>query len=113
MRSIVELASGLASGQFAAKAVIEAKKSGRYDAAAVSIYQKLLEESFVLKDFRTFQETPKVLSNPHLFGHYPELIGNLMRDLYTVPAGQSRSCFPRRSLESPLTMIQHSSVPSP
>jgi electron transfer flavoprotein-quinone oxidoreductase len=77
----------MASGTFAAKAVIQAKAAGRFDAATLSIYQKLLEESFVLKDFRTFQETPKVLSNPHLFGHYPELAGNLLRDLYSIPAG--------------------------
>ena len=94
----------LASGYFAAKAVIEAKKSGRYDAAALSIYQKLLEESFVLKDFRTFQETPKVLSNPHLFGHYPELVGNLLRDLYTVPAGPKSPIF--TTLRRHLTLSQ-------
>ncbi len=94
----------LASGYFAAKAVIEAKKSGRYDAAALSIYQKLLEESFVLKDFRTFQETPKVLSNPHLFGHYPELVGNMLRDLYTVPAGPKSPIF--TTLRRHLTLSQ-------
>ena len=60
----------LASGYFAARAVIEAKKAGRYDAATLSAYQKTLEDSFVLKDFQTFKDTPRVLSNPHLFGHY-------------------------------------------
>jgi len=83
----------LASGYFAARAVIEAKKAGRYDAATLAVYQKLLEDSFVLKDFQTFRDTPRVLSNPHLFGHYPELIGNLMRDLYTVPAGPKSPVF--------------------
>jgi len=83
----------LASGYYAAKAVIEAKKAGRYDAAALAAYQASLEESFVLKDFQTFKDTPRVLSNPHLFGHYPELIGNLMRDLYTVPAGPKSPVF--------------------
>ena len=83
----------LASGHHAAKAVIEAKKAGRYDAATLSVYRKFLEDSFVLQDFKTFQETPRVLSNPHLFGHYPELIGNLMRDLYTVPAGPKSPIF--------------------
>jgi len=83
----------LASGYFAARAVIEAKKAGRYDAATLAVYQKLLEDSFVLKDFQTFRDTPRVLSNPHLFGHYPELVGNLMRDLYTVPAGPKSPVF--------------------
>ncbi len=94
----------LASGHFAAKAVIEAKKAGRYDAATLSLYQKLLEESFVLKDFQTFQDTPRVLSNPHLFGHYPELVGNLLRDLYTVPAGPKSPIF--TTLRRHLTLSQ-------
>jgi electron transfer flavoprotein-quinone oxidoreductase len=94
----------LASGHFAAKAVIEAKKAGRYDAAALSVYQKLLEDSFVLPDFKTFQETPRVLSNPHLFGHYPELVGNLLRDLYTVPAGPKSPIF--TTLRQHLTLSQ-------
>jgi electron transfer flavoprotein-quinone oxidoreductase len=94
----------MASGTFAAKAVIQAKAAGRFDAATLSIYQKLLEESFVLKDFRTFQETPKVLSNPHLFGHYPELAGTLLRDLYSIPAGPKVPIF--TTLRRHLTLSQ-------
>jgi len=94
----------LASGHYAAKAVIEAKKAGRYDAATLAAYQKFLEDSFVLKDFQTFQDTPRVLSNPHLFGHYPELVGNLLRDLYTVPAGPKSPIF--TTLRRHLTLSQ-------
>jgi len=94
----------LATGYHAAKAVIDAKKAGRYDAAALAGYQKSLEESFVLQDFKTFKDTPRVLSNPHLFGHYPELIGNLLRDLYTVPAGPKSPVF--TTLRRHLTLSQ-------
>jgi electron transfer flavoprotein-quinone oxidoreductase len=94
----------LASGCYAAKAVIEAKKAERFDAATLSAYQKLLEDSFVLKDFQTFKDTPRVLSNPHLFGHYPELVGNLLRDLYTVPAGPKSPIF--TTLRQHLTLSQ-------
>jgi electron transfer flavoprotein-quinone oxidoreductase len=94
----------LASGYYAAKAILEAKKAGRYNAATLAVYQKFLEDSFVLKDFRTFQDTPRVLSNPHLFGHYPELAGNLLRDLYTVPAGPKVPIF--TTLRRHLTLSQ-------
>lgn len=94
----------LASGHYAARAVIEAKKAGCYDAATLAVYQKLLEDSFVLQDFKTFQDTPRVLSNPHLFGHYPELVGNLLRDLYTVPAGPKSPIF--TTLRRHLTLSQ-------
>jgi electron transfer flavoprotein-quinone oxidoreductase len=83
----------LASGYYAAKTVIAARKAGRFDATVLAAYRQSLEESFVLKDFRTFKDTPRVLANPHLFGHYPELIGNLLRDLYTVPAGPKSPVF--------------------
>jgi len=94
----------MASGYFAAKTVIQAKAAGRFDAPTLSIYQKLLEESFVLKDFHTFQDTPRVLSNPHLFGHYPELAGNLLRDLYSIPAGPKSPVF--TTLRRHLTLSQ-------
>ncbi|NPV05514.1 MAG: FAD-dependent oxidoreductase [Syntrophaceae bacterium] len=95
----------LASGHYAAKAVIEARKAGRYDAAALASYQASLEDSFVLHDFKTFKDAQRVLANPHLFGHYPELIGNLMRDLYAVPAGPKSPVFTTLRKHLPLSEL--------
>jgi electron transfer flavoprotein-quinone oxidoreductase len=58
------------------------------------VYKRLLEENFVLKDFKNFQETPAMIGNPRFFNHYPELIGNLMRDIYAVPAGPKSRIYP-------------------
>jgi len=77
----------LASGYFAAQAVLKAKEAGNFNTETLSIYRNLLEESFVLQDLRNFQETPAVVSNPRYFNHYPELIGDLMKDIYAVPSG--------------------------
>ncbi len=49
----------LASGHFAAQTVMKAKETGNYDAQTLSTYRRLLEDSFVLKDLRSFQETPR------------------------------------------------------
>jgi len=84
----------LASGHFAAKAVLQAKASGDFSAKSLSAYRKMLEESFVLRDFMNFQETPSVLSNPRFFNHYPELIGAIMKDLYEIPAGPKERIYP-------------------
>ena len=84
----------LASGYFAAQAVIKAKKSGKFDALTLSMYRRLLEDSFVLKDLRNFQESPYVIGNPRFFNHYPELIGTVMRDLYSVPACLKERLYP-------------------
>jgi electron transfer flavoprotein-quinone oxidoreductase len=92
----------LASGHFAAQTVIKAKQSGNFDALTLSIYKKLLEDSFVLRDLRNFQETPAVIGNPRFFNHYPELIGAIMRDVYSVPAGPKERLY--RTIRKHLTL---------
>jgi len=94
----------LASGHFAAKAVLQAKASGDFSAKSLSAYRKMLEESFVLRDFMNFQETPSVLSNPRFFNHYPEFIGNIMKDLYEIPAGPKERIYP--TLRKHLTLSE-------
>lgn len=84
----------LASGHYAARAFLKARETGRFDADILKHYQDLLEESFVLKDFRNFRNAPHVLENPRLFNYYPELLGSIMREIYTVPAGPKENIFP-------------------
>jgi len=84
----------MASGYYAAQAVLKARETGDYGLDTLSIYRSLLDESFVMKDFKNFQEAPSVLANPRFFNHYPELAGDIMRDIYTVPAGPKHRLFP-------------------
>jgi electron transfer flavoprotein-quinone oxidoreductase len=95
----------MASGHFAGKAVLQAKEAGIFDATSLSIYGKMLEESFVLKDFIRFRESPAVLSNPRFFNHYPDLIGEIMKDLYSIPAGPKERIFPTVRKHLPLGEI--------
>lgn len=92
----------LASGHFAAKAVLKAREAGDFSAATLSVYERLLQESFVLKDLENFREAPSALSNPRFFRHYPEWIGNLMRDIYAVPAGPKDKLYPTLKKHMPL-----------
>lgn len=84
----------LASGYYAAQAVLKAKEAGEFSAETLAIYKSLLENSFVLEDFKNFQETPEVIENPRFFSHYPELAGNIMRDVYAVPIGSKNRLYP-------------------
>jgi electron transfer flavoprotein-quinone oxidoreductase len=84
----------LASGYYAARTVLQAKEAGRYDAATLSEYGRLLKESFVLKDFQNFQTTSSFVNNPRFFTHYPELTGNLLKDIYNIPAGPKERLYP-------------------
>jgi electron transfer flavoprotein-quinone oxidoreductase len=84
----------LASGYYAAQAVLKAKETGNFSGENLSIYKQFLENSFVLKDFKNFQETPAVLNNSRFFRHYPELVGNLLKDIYRVPPGPKDRLYP-------------------
>ena len=77
----------IASGVMAARAIIEARTKNDFSASTLSCYQQLLEDSFVMKDFRTFQHAPQILVNPRFYGHYPKFVGGLLEDLYTVGPG--------------------------
>ncbi len=74
----------MASGYYAAQAVMIAKEKNDFSKKSLSIYEKLLKESFVLKDFEQFKHALHALDNPRLFTVYPKLAGNIMRDLYHV-----------------------------
>ncbi|MGS0765557.1 FAD-dependent oxidoreductase [Syntrophomonas curvata] len=84
----------LASGYYAAQAVLQAREKEDYTASSLSVYEKLLNDSFVMKDFAAFKEAPAVLDSPRFFKHYPELVGNMMRDVYGVPAGPKDRLYP-------------------
>jgi electron transfer flavoprotein-quinone oxidoreductase len=84
----------LASGYYAAQTALRAREAGNFRSQNLSIYKQLLEESFVLKDFKAFQETPAVLSNSRFIRHYPELVGNLLAEIYRVPSGPKDRLYP-------------------
>ena len=63
----------LASGLAAADAVATAAEKDDFSANSLSRYQTLLEESFVLKDLRTFRKASHFLENPRIYSVYPQL----------------------------------------
>ncbi|MBN2254545.1 MAG: FAD-dependent oxidoreductase [Deltaproteobacteria bacterium] len=84
----------LASGYYAAQTVLQAKDAGDYGAEKLAVYKTMLENSFVLEDFRNFRETPAVLDERRIVSHYPELFGKIMKDLYEIPGGPKNRLYP-------------------
>jgi electron transfer flavoprotein-quinone oxidoreductase len=74
----------LASGVLAARAILAARQHPDYSAASLAGYQKLLKDSFVMKDLETFSRMPSFLNNPRLFGLYPEVACRLLENLLWV-----------------------------
>lgn len=84
----------LASGYYAAQAVLQAREKGDFSAAGLSVYKKLLDDSFVMQDFNNFKDAPQALDHPRFFNRYPEMAGDIMRDLYEIPAGPKQRIYP-------------------
>jgi electron transfer flavoprotein-quinone oxidoreductase len=74
----------IASGAIAAEAIKEAKNRNDYSETSLSVYEKMLNDSFIMKDLRTFRNVWKVLNNPRLFEKYPGLIVGLLEDLMQI-----------------------------
>jgi electron transfer flavoprotein-quinone oxidoreductase len=83
----------LASGVLAARAFMQAREKKDFSASSLSVYQQLLEESFVRQDLKTFAEAPRFLDNPRLFDHYPRLVGDILRDLFFIGEGPKQKYF--------------------
>ena len=63
----------VASGVAAAKTVMKAKQKKDFSASFLAYYQELLEQSFVLKDLKTFRKAPHFMENRRIYSVYPEL----------------------------------------
>ncbi|MDD5759693.1 MAG: FAD-dependent oxidoreductase [Desulfobulbaceae bacterium] len=81
----------IASGIAAAKAIVRAKETGDFSAKALSHYQRLLEDNFVLKDFKTFKKMTHVLENPRLYSTYPDLVCSLWHKIHTNDGNPRKS----------------------
>ncbi len=77
------------SGRLAAEAVIKAHEKGSFDAESLSVYQDLLDESFVMKDLKFYKEAPKMMEMHELFNEVPELTEGLMTALFKVDGSSS------------------------
>lgn len=76
----MDLAIG--SGLAAAETVLEARARGDFSAPALDGYRRRLEESFVMKDMRTYAGAPDFLENERLYTAYPEILTGLMQAIY-------------------------------
>jgi electron transfer flavoprotein-quinone oxidoreductase len=75
----------MASGEAAAKAVLEAKKKGDFSSKSLSYYQKLLNESFVMKDLKRYRKMNHFAeSNPVFFSGYFDAITQTAVDYFAI-----------------------------
>jgi electron transfer flavoprotein-quinone oxidoreductase len=80
----------IASGYYAAQAVVAAKKAGDCSAAGLAGYEQSLRQSFVLRDLETARHIPRLMENPRLFTHYPQAVSRLLESVFTIGPQPSR-----------------------
>lgn len=75
----------MASGEAAAKAVIEAKKTGDFSEKGLSLYGKLLNDSFVMKDLKRYRKMNRFAEGcPEFFNGYFGAITQVAVDYFAV-----------------------------
>ena len=72
------------SGYLAGKAVEQAHGLGGMSAENLSVYTRMLEQSFIMKNLKRFSGVSKLMRNRRLFTSYPAMIASLMRHMYSL-----------------------------
>lgn len=80
----------IASGEAAAKAVIAAAAAGSFSKESLALYQQELENSFVLKDMKTYAKAPAFMENKRIFNQYPLLVEEMLTQLFKVDGTPAR-----------------------
>jgi electron transfer flavoprotein-quinone oxidoreductase len=80
----MDLAIG--SGIAAAETILEAKAKNDFSVQSLAAYRQKLENSFVLKDMKTYAKAPQFMKSPRMYEAYPELISNILSSIYMQDA---------------------------
>ena len=74
----------MVSGVLAGRTIKMAKEKNDFSASSLAHYEKLLNESFIMKEMDHFQNTLSILENERLFSKYPQAISNLFEKVMRV-----------------------------
>lgn len=74
----------IASADYAAQTIIEAKEKGDFSVAALSKYKERLENSFVIQDMKRYKNFPKFMETSRIFNEYPKMLDDMMGDMFTI-----------------------------
>jgi electron transfer flavoprotein-quinone oxidoreductase len=75
----------ITSGRLAAETVLAAKEKNDFSAESLSLYQKKLEESFVMKDLKKYKDAHHFFdANSHFLTLYPQLANYVANEMMTV-----------------------------
>jgi electron transfer flavoprotein-quinone oxidoreductase len=74
----------IASGVLAAQAVWEAKKRNDFSSSSLSQYDRLIGDSFIGKDMKSFRNMPRFLGNERMYEFYPHFVCDAFESIFSV-----------------------------
>jgi len=74
----------MASGVLAGRAIKKAKEKNDFSASSLAEYDKLLNDSFIIKEMTAFKNSLSILENQRLFSKYPQAISDLFENVMRV-----------------------------
>ncbi|MFA6807771.1 MAG: FAD-dependent oxidoreductase [Eubacteriales bacterium] len=80
----------IASGEAAAKAILDAKEKQDFSEQSLAKYKQLLDESFVMKDLQLYKKFPEFMENHRIFNEYPKMVDDIMADLFIIDGQPSK-----------------------
>jgi electron transfer flavoprotein-quinone oxidoreductase len=72
----------MASGFHAAETVLDAFQKKDFSAKQLAQYRSRLEDSFVLRDMKTYEKSMDFMRNDRLFSVYPKLVSTMMERIF-------------------------------
>jgi electron transfer flavoprotein-quinone oxidoreductase len=84
----------MTTGRIAAEAIFQIKsRKDKFSAENLSLYLKLLESSFVMKDLKKYKRLPDFMhgARDRLFGSYPELVSKAAQNWFRVDGKDKKS----------------------
>ncbi|PIE80408.1 MAG: FAD-dependent oxidoreductase [Chloroflexi bacterium] len=76
----------VASAAAAAKAIIAAQEKDDFSLSSLARYEEFFKATSVYQDMKTFKNVYPLLENKRLFSTYPELVCQVMEDMFSVQA---------------------------
>jgi electron transfer flavoprotein-quinone oxidoreductase len=74
----------IASGVLAAQTIWEAKKRNNFSSSSLSQYDRLIGDSFIGKDMKSFKNMPRFLENERIYKFYPNFVCDAFESIFSV-----------------------------
>jgi electron transfer flavoprotein-quinone oxidoreductase len=81
----------MASGRFAAEAILRAKEWNELSAESLAYYEQLVRDSYIYKDLYKYRSMTRFFeTHPEFFALYPDLLNEAAREMLTVDGETKR-----------------------